>query len=187
MTSKFFERSPLVPLSTQDFGASTTGTTIITNERFRAFFRGAIDEVEIYYPEAFDSRLGTSLAKLPHLRKLTIFENDPNSPSELDWTTLCAKLRTIKTLEELELGGDLLSDAAIAPLTGHPRLHTVTFSNGRLTSESLKILRSLPALRKLVVFDQLYSEDFWISPSTYGYLTSALPGIEINLGQRFPR
>jgi hypothetical protein len=159
----------------------TRNRDTVYHERFRALFRGSIEEIHIYYFEAFRGDLGAVLARFPKLRRLTVFENDPDLPTELEWTALCARFREFSNLEEVELGGDLLTDAAIAPLAGHPQLRSVTITCGRLTDGCAKTFASMPRLSKLHIEGQTYDGDIWVSEERKAAMRAALPSATVEL------
>ncbi|QIF02659.1 hypothetical protein [Roseimicrobium sp. ORNL1] len=155
---------------------------IIYGERIRAILRGDIPEIHIYYHEGFRNELGAALLRFPELKKLTLHENSPHSG---DYKLLCESIRRLPKLEELELGGDQLSDDAIASLAGHPKLKKLNVSrSGFLTPDVLRTLKSLPKLNELHV-EQIYgaAEKAWKSPAVHAGFREQLPGVKIELPQ----
>src|SRR5688572_13664149 len=76
--------------------AKTRNRNIVYHERFRAFFRGSIQDVHIYDFEAFHGNLGTALARLPELRRFSASAlGGDGRPTEAEWTRLCTHLRTL--------------------------------------------------------------------------------------------
>ena len=159
----------------------TRNRDIVSHERFRALFRGQIRDIHIYYFEAFRGDLGAVLARFPELRRVTVFENEPNSPTESQWTLLASRLRALPRLEEIELGGAWVTDAAIAPLAGHPGLRVVTILDGRLSPECTKIFVTMPRLSKLHIEGQRYEGDTWLAPTDEKMLRTALPRVTIEV------
>ena len=107
---------------------------IIWHERFRALFRGPIRDIKIYEPDAFRGDLGVALARFPELQRVSVDGSvGENYPTEANWTLLCTRLRSMTQLKEVELGGTWVTDAAIAPLAGHPSLRIILINNGQLT------------------------------------------------------
>ena len=156
--------------------AKTRNRDIVYQERFRALFRGPIQEIDVYYFEAFHGDLGAAFARFPSLRRVEVFDNFPTEP---EWTHLCAKLRELPRLEEIELGGAWITDAAIAPLAGHPNLRTVTIEYGRLTDGCTKTFATMPRLSKLRIGEQIYPGDAWLSPEQTAAMTAALPSVTV--------
>jgi hypothetical protein len=163
----------------RDWPPHSTVRQIIYQERFRALFRGPIRELHVYYCEAFTGDLGAALSRFPNLRSVTVFENEPDVPTEADMALLCKRLRTFPHLEELELGGSWVTDAAIAPLAGHPKLKSVTISYGRLTAGCVKTFSSIPHLTELHIGEQIYDGAAWLSPEDQRAMSAALPGVTI--------
>jgi hypothetical protein len=161
----------------------TRNRDIVARERFHALFRGSIQDVHIYYFEAFRGDLGAALARFPDLRRVTVIDNEQDLPTESEWTLLCTRLRTIPHLEEIEIGGAWVTDAAIAPLAGHPALHTLSISFGRLTASCATTFTSLPRLSKLNIGEQIHDGDDWLSPASQAAMSATLPQVSID----FPR
>lgn len=159
----------------------TRNRGLVYHERFRALFRGPIEEIHIGYPESFRGDLGAALARFPRLRRFSIIENEDSGPTEADWTLLCARLRTLPNLEEIELGGSWITDAAITPLSGHPTLRSITISEGRLTSECAKTFTAIPLLAALHFEGQRYTGDTWLSPEAEKTLRASLPTVTVTL------
>jgi hypothetical protein len=123
------------------------------------------------------------LARFRDLRRVTAWAEDGEThPTESEWTLLCTHLRALPHLEELEIGGWQITDRAIAPLAGHPRLRTLSISAGRLSESSTKTFAALPRLAKLHIGEQLHEGDVWLSPAQQAAMTAALP----NIGIEFP-
>jgi hypothetical protein len=158
--------------------APTRNRDIIYQERFRALFRDPIDEIHIYDPEAFRGDLGAALARFPRLRRASVFESE-SLPTEAEWTRLCMWLRSFPHLEEIELGGAWVTDAAIAPLAKHPQLHTISIAGGRLTAECTKTFASMPHLTRLHIEGQIPEDENWLSPDERKAMSAALPAVTI--------
>ena len=123
----------------------------IHRARFRSLFRGPIEFIGIYYPENIRGDLGATLRRFPHLRRFTFFENEDDFPTEADMTLLCTRLRSLPKLEEIELGGGQLTDAALAQLAGHPGLRTVEISFSQLTPACAATFATMPRLTSLII------------------------------------
>ncbi len=160
----------------------TRNRDITYHERFRAFFRGPIDEVHIYYCEGFRSDVGEALGNFPHLRRVTVYSNEPEDiPTEAEWALLCTRLRAMPEIEEIELGGRLISDAALAPLAGHPGLRKVEISYGRVTAAGCaKTFGSMPRLTRFELGEIMY-DDVWASPEEQAKMSAAMPAVSIKL------
>lgn len=159
--------------------ASNRGS--VYHERFRSLFRGPMRDIHIFYPETFrGGALGTALCRFPKLRRVSVVETDAG-PTESDWTLLATHLRELPDLETIELCGYTLTDAAIAPLAGHPKLRSIHFNGGRLTMECVKTLASLPSLATLHIEGQQYDGDAWLSVGQKQEMVDALPGVAVEL------
>jgi len=162
--------------------AHTRNHAEIHIERFRAFFRGSISDISIYDPQAFRGDLGTALARFPELRRVSVDGCIGPYPTEADWTLLCTRLRSFPQLKEIELGGTWVTDAAIAPLAGHPQLRTISINSGRLTADCTKTFRAIPRLTKLHIEVQIHNDgEAWLSPEDQKAMSSALPAVSIEL------
>lgn len=139
-----------------------------------------VREFELYYPERLTGDLGTELLRLPELRRVRIDCNDFDEPTEAQWTHLCSRLRELPKLEELELAGLRLSDAAIRPLSGHPRLRVVIVSQSCLTPNCTETFASLPKLEWLSLEAIGRDEDQWLTTSEgQRPLKDALPDVRL--------
>jgi hypothetical protein len=160
--------------------AHTRNRDVIYRERFRAFFRGPIQDVHIYDFEAFQGDLGAALARFPDLRRFTAWAVDSDiHPTEAEWTQLCTHLRALPNLEEVEIGGIQLTDRAIAPLAGHPQLRRLSIVAGRLSPSSAATFATLPRLIKLQLGEQAHEGDAWLSAAEQAAMTATLPHTEI--------
>jgi hypothetical protein len=82
-----------------------------------------------------------------------------DSITEADVTQLCTELRAYPSLEEISLSAALVTDAALAPLAGHPRLKWVWLNTRgthrspppQVTSRSADTFASMPALRAVTI------------------------------------
>jgi hypothetical protein len=160
--------------------AQTRNRDIIYQERFRSLFRGPIRDFRIYEFLEFHGDLGSELARFQNLRRVMVENNDySNLPTESEWTLLCTRLRTLPHLEEVTLGGVSVTDAAIAPLAGHPELQTIEISSGHLTLESNKTFASMPRLSKLVIGRHVMYREVWLRPENQAMQRAALPAVSI--------
>ena len=165
---------------------STLNRDLIYQERFRAFFRSPIREIDIADPEGFRGDLGAALARFPGLRRFTIFDNEQTGPTEADWKLLCTRLRALPDLEEVALAGPMITDAALAPLSGHPKITKVEIDYARLTPKSIETFASMPSLRELHIGDIINSEIEWPTPETLEKFKAALPNVKLTLPENPP-
>jgi hypothetical protein len=148
-------------------------------ERFYGMFRNPIDFIGIYYPEHFRANeLGAALARFPHLRKFEIVENEQLGPTEADWTSLCVHLRALPKLEEIELGGYNLTDAALAPLAGHPGLQRIMITFGDITPACTGTFTRIPHLR-VISLGTRYGDAMFFKQGERDAITQALPGVKL--------
>jgi hypothetical protein len=155
---------------------------IIYGERIRAMFRGSITEIHIYYHEGFRGDLGSALLRFPELKKVTVWETDPNNA---DYKLLCTRLRELPALEELELGDERLMSDSLTPLEGHPKLRKVVIRHScNLSTNVLQTFKKLPALQ-VVEVDDIYGLDVeeWKSPALHTRFRKELPGVTLTLPQ----
>ena len=148
-------------------------------ERFRAPFHDSIQEIRIRSFEAFSGDLGSEFARFPDLRRVIVEEPGGYLPTESEWTHLCARLRELPHLEEIELGGMWVTDAAIAPLAGHPNLRSIYIKYGRLTDGCTKTFASIPHLSKLKIGFQSDEEGETLSRQIKAAIRAALPAVEV--------
>lgn len=141
------------------------------HERFRSLLRGPIENIEIYDPVRIRGDLGAALARFPRLRQLRMVD-DGYDVTDADWTKLCRSLRQLPGLEELQLSSSNLTDAAIAPLAGHPRLRIFSFRIHRLTPSSLSTFASLPSLKSLYLGSEF-------DPKETQAFIAALPSVQV--------
>lgn len=154
----------------------TRNREIVYGERFRAFFRGPIEDITVYDFEGFEGDLGAVLLRVRSLRRVELYAWEP---SGRDWETLCTRLRALPHLEELTIGGPQFTDRALAPLAGHPRLRRLNVTDGRLTALSTRTFASLPRLTHLDVGNQYYEGNSWLTPEQRTAMTAALPKVQI--------
>lgn len=160
--------------------AKTRNRDVVYRERFRAFFRGSIQDVHIYDFEEFHGDLGAVLARFRDLRRFTAWAEDSEThPTEAEWTLLCTHLRALPHLEVIEIGGWQITDRAIAPLSEHPQLRSLSIVAGRLSPSSATTFATLPRLTKLNLGEQLHEGDVWPSTAQQAAMIAALPHTEI--------
>jgi hypothetical protein len=165
--------------------AKTRNRDIVYYDRFRSFFRGSIQDVHVYDFEEFHGDLGAALSRLRDLRRFTAWAEDSETlPTEAEWTLLCTHLRALPHLEEIEIGGWQITNRAIAPLAGHPRLRSLSIIAGRLSPSSTTTFATLPRLTKLHVGEQLHEGEAWFSAAQQAAITAALPHTEIEIDFR---
>ncbi len=154
-----------------------TNRDIVYRERFRAFFRGPIEDAHIYDFEGFRGDLGAALTRLPRLRRVTAYSMR-EADSESEWTQLCTHLRTLPQLEELDIGGHQLTDRAVAPLAGAPQLRILRINCDPLTPSSARTFASMPRLMELRLESQKFAGSAW-PPEEEAAWTAALPKVHI--------
>lgn len=99
-----------------------------------------VSEFEIYYFADLRGDLGAELLRFSGLRRVTIIASDHVGPTESEWTLICTRLRTLPRLEELEIGGPDLTQLAIQPLSGHPRLRKLTIARGIFEADDQRLV-----------------------------------------------
>lgn len=160
---------------------STLRRDIIYHERFRAFFRGPIRGICIDSPGGFRGDLGAALARFPDLRGVYIADLGQSQPSEADWKLLFTRLRALPDLEEVALRGNMITDAALAPLSGHPGIKYLTLNYGNLTDKSIQTFASMPNLRELE-FEGVPNGDIeWPGPESEKAIIAALPNVKVEI------
>jgi len=138
-----------------------------------------VTEFEIFYFEGFYGDLGAELAQFKHLRRLAVCENLAEYPTEPEWKQFCTHLRTLDHLEELQIGGQNLSDAALQPLSGHAALKRLRISMGPgITPGIVECVRTMPSLEELV-FEQPSAVRAWYEPGTQERFKAALPRVKV--------
>lgn len=160
--------------------AKSRNRSTVYFERFRSLFRGPIHEIHVYYPETIPGDLGAALARFRGLRHVTVKETD-DTVTEPDWKRLCTRLREFPNLEEIELLGPWLTDDAISPLAGHPRLRVIHISMGRLSVKCKETFATIPRLALLHIEQESFDDDEWISPLGEEELRVTLPHVAIEL------
>ena len=139
-----------------------------------------VRECQIYGLKSMPGDLGRELGALRQLRKIHIRGMGQKRCVEADWVRLMGGLRHFPELVELELYGDQITDAVLAPLEGHPRLETLTVEDGKLTAASMKTFQRLPHLNGLYIFGNTARSDIeMISPLSSEDLSNALPSVKI--------
>ncbi len=137
-----------------------------------------VEEFEVFYFEGLHGDLGRELQRFPHLKKVSIFENMDGQPSETEWQKLIGWIRQMPDLEELDIGGERLTDAALASIAGHPLLRVLTVDQGRLTRRSLATFQSLPMLRQLSIDDN-YQANLVELPLELDDIQIAMPAVSV--------
>jgi hypothetical protein len=146
---------------------------IVYGERFRSLFRGPVRKIEIWEPHNFTGDLGAALLRFPRLQRLAV--NDcVDTPTEAQWTLFWSRIRSLPELEEIEFDGNNITNASIAPLSGHPRLRKITLDGYHLTAGCVKTLATLPSLTNLTI-----EESGNITPADRKAMVRALPSVEI--------
>ena len=161
--------------------AHTRNRDVVYHERFRSLFRGRIEQIRIYYPTGLRGDLGAALARFPGLQIVAIHENGGNMVTELQWTRLCERLRHFPELAEIEFASDSLTDAAIAPLLGHPQ--KITIGYGHLTPECAKIFATMPRLATLDLSGAMRATGSEWTPSEIKGLQAAFPSVDVRAPQ----
>ena len=153
----------------------------IYRDRVRAVFCESIEEIDIYDPLSFRGDVGEALLRFKELKRVAVLSAG-SLPSEADYKLLCQRLRELPNLEELSLAGEQITDDALAPLSGHPKLRMLDISfSVRLTGDVLQIFRKLPALESLDVGVNGPNEEVWKSPALHARFREALPGVTLTL------
>ena len=164
--------------------AQTRNRNITYYERFRALFRGPIEDLHIYDFEEFHGDLGVAIGRLRDLRRFTAWAMDGETrPTEGEWAQLCAHLRALPHLEEVEIGGLRFTDRSLAPLAGHPELRKLSIRAGRLTKACIATLATLPKLTELDIDEQASDGDDSLTAEhgAEAALSAALPNVQIVL------
>jgi len=167
----------------KDFQNHVSYRYSVYRERFRAMFRGPIREIRIFDPEGFRGDLGAALQRFPGLRLVEVRDLNMEIPAENEWELLCRRLRELPELETLHLEGHWITDAAIAPLSAHPRLRSlsITWGTGNgLTAASLKTFAAIPNLKELNIVAQNPVDGVWLTAGVEAELVAARPGIKIS-------
>jgi hypothetical protein len=173
--------SPLGPTG----GPKGRNIDSIYRDQFRSLFRGPLESIHIYYPEGFrGDDLGAALARFPKLRDFGVFENDSGRPTEADWIKLCARLRRLSDMEKLNMGGEELTDSAIAELSGHPGLRVISISYCFLTTRCATTFATMPNLTELNLEKPLPHDASAIEPWEFSQkdrenMTAALPKVRV--------
>ena len=152
---------------------------VIYQERYRAFFRVPIREVHIHFMEGLRGDLGAALARFPGLRRVTVEDVFAKVPTEAEWRLLCTHLRSLPDLEEVELGGTWITDASIAPLSGHPRLEKVTIGYGPITLKCAETFARMPRLTKLEFGWIIIDGDESKTRESQKAMSASMPGVSI--------
>jgi len=160
----------------------TRNRGVVYHERFRCLFRGPIETINIGYPEKFrGDTLGAALARFPKLRFFAVVELEDTGLAESEWTLLCMRLRVLPQLEEIELAGPTLTNAAVAPLAGHPNLRVVTILDGRLSPGCIETFSTMPKLTTLHIEGQRYDGDTWLTPDEEAMMRGRLPSVTLEV------
>ena len=118
------------------------------HETYALFVGGPVEVVSISKAYVLHGEVGDVLTRFPKLRGFNIVMDRSAVPSEDEWTRLCHGLRSCRRLQALNIvNGEGLTDAAFAPLAGHPTLDNVTVIYHRLTPA---FLATVPHLKRLV-------------------------------------
>ena len=173
------EKFHYVPETSGDTPAKLHYRNVVYHERFKAFFRGPIEEINVYYFEAFHGDLGAAFARFPHLRRVTVVDNKDTLPTEAEWTKLCTRLRALPNLESIELGGAWITDTALGPLAGHPHLRSLTITFGRHTEACVKTFATLPHLTTFHFGNQYSEAETPLTPEMKAAIIAALPGVTV--------
>jgi hypothetical protein len=128
-------------------------------------------------------KCGSTLAKLPSLTSLDIFEPDLlDGLQETDWSQLCGGLQAMPGLLKLGLCGPHLTDEALAGLAGQPGLQELRIG-GQVTLRSAETFSSMPQLRRLEILHALDPalETVDLSPVEREAFVRALPNVTVKL------
>lgn len=148
---------------------------------------GRLRNLGIYDPKNFDDRLGNAIRRCSGLRSVEVLDwggwGTPPTPPESSWRSLCEALRTLPRLEELGIGSEELTDAALAPLGGHPTLRKITLERVpmSITPESARIFASMPNLKELTLGEpSRMTEEVWTKEAIVRF-RRALPGVVVTI------
>jgi hypothetical protein len=118
-----------------------------------------------------------ALASLPRLRELSIYSPASRSASsdltEEQWALVCRESKALPHLRSLTLRGRTLTDAAIAPLAGHPTLETLSVLKHSLTPACASTLKDMPHLKVVNLGPD--SDDF--PQETMDAIRASAPGV----------
>jgi hypothetical protein len=114
---------------------------------------------------AFRRQVPEIRKRFPDLRIIGFYGGNI-AETEADATKLCADLRAYPSLEEIYLVAEPITDAALAPLAGHPRLKLLYVDVDSetdirpppLTARSIDTFASMPALRELTIRSREYPD-----------------------------
>lgn len=159
----------------------TQNREYIYQERFRGLFRDPIEFIGIYYAEDITDDLGAALWRFPQLRRFIYDDNEDPLPAEATWIRLCTWIRAMPKLDQIELGGGQLTDAAIAPLAGHPGLRKISINYGHLSWRCVATFATMPNLKKLYIEPQITGDNVGFSYSEIDAIMTALPNVDVDL------
>ena len=112
-----------------------------------------------------------TMTKLHHLD----FENYVTG-TEADWIQVCAAVRKMTHLDSVTLGGEALTDTALAQLAGHPTLDRIIILGHKLTPACTSTFATLPRLRDLMLSTRVPP----ITDEERKAITTALPAVKID-------
>jgi hypothetical protein len=130
------------------------------------------------------SGCGATLASMPRLKFLSfrgpayLFNNEPELV-DAEWIKLCAGLRTLPHLEELELDESDVTDASIAQLAGHPTLTTIRILDHQMTPSCKSTFATLPRLKRLELGDIFRGSTTPLPQEEKDAIITALPGVVV--------
>ncbi|RBP44645.1 hypothetical protein DES53_104467 [Roseimicrobium gellanilyticum] len=151
------------------------------------FRAGRLRNLGIYDPKNFDERLGDVIRRCRGLQSVEVLDwggwGSPPTPPESSWRSLCEALRTLPRLHTLGIGSEELTDAALAPLAGHPTLRTITMERVpmSITPESARTFASIPHLKELILGEpSRTTEEVW-TEAAIARFRAALPGVSVTI------
>jgi hypothetical protein len=131
-------------------GIPTTQNVLIT-QRYERMVGGPIIGITIDGVKEIRGDVTAALASHSNLRKFkgTSFSTSTKMVPEADWARLCAGLRTLSELEVISLSGEGITDGAISPLAGHPKIHSLYFGTNDLDNGCMATFATMPRLKSL--------------------------------------
>jgi hypothetical protein len=141
-------------------------------------FRAPIQKIEVVDPRRINGNPGRVLPWFPQLNRF-ILSDSGNHLSEAEWTEICTGLRASERLEQLQIGGGNLTDAALAALANHPRLRVLTIDENHVTSGCGTTFSSMPRLKTLVIRQSQRGNCPPLTWPEKDSIVAALPGVDV--------
>ncbi|OAI56878.1 hypothetical protein AYO49_03390 [Verrucomicrobiaceae bacterium SCGC AG-212-N21] len=156
-------------------------------ERFLRFFTdGPITAITIRGGTVTEDLDGV-MARLPQvtyfaIEATAIFAPSAAEMTESDAHRFCRVTQAMPRLELLQLQGNVFSDASLAGLRGHPRVHTLMIHSNRVTVGCVDTLRTLPALDEVTIGHP--SGGPFFDSAEIGAIRSGLPRVVVHLPEQ---